>query len=230
MPSANDVADLRTANRELVRRVERDLNGFWASLDLSRPERVRDELLRFVPALTTTYGEAAAVVAADWYDAVRAADGVAGRFTASLADPFPVEFVQSRVRFGAGHLFTDAPVQALAFLAGVVQEYALQPGRDTVSRSALADPAASGWERRATGATTCRFCRLLIGRGGVYRKESASFAAHGGCDCLAVPSWDPGAPEVPASAYVASERTSRMSPEQHERHTARVREYMASMD
>lgn len=229
MPSASDVEALRSANRELVRRVERDLNGFWSSLDLTRPERARDALLRFVPALTSAYGEAAAVVAADWFDAVRASEGVPGRFRAGLVEPFPAEFVESRVRFGAAHLFSADPGQTLAFLAGAVQEYALQPGRDTVTRAAVEDPEASGWERRATGASTCRFCRMLIGRGGVYRQGSVGFAAHGHCDCVAVPSWDPGAPEVPVSAYVASQSTVRMSAAQHARHTARVREYLAGM-
>lgn len=225
MPSASDVEALRAANRELVRRVERDLNGFWASLDLSKPERVRDALLRFVPALTTAYGDAAAVVAADWFDAVRASEGVPGRFRAGLAAAFPAEFVESRVRFGAGHLFTADPGQTLVFLAGAVQEYVLQPGRDTVARAAVEDPAASGWERRVRG-DGCRFCRGLASRGAVYRKETAGFASHGHCTCVAVPSWDPNAPEVPAAAYVASEKSAAMSPEQRKRHTARVREWL----
>jgi hypothetical protein len=186
-------------------------------------------LLEFVPVLTSTYGDAAATVAADWYDDVRASEGVRGRFAATLADPFPAEAVEARVRFGASHLFTATPALMLPFLSGAVDEYVLQPGRDTIQRSAVADPAASGWHRQAS-AGACNFCRMLAGRGGVYRQETAAFAAHGNCGCVAVPSWDADAPEVPVEAYVASERTSRMSPEQKERHTARVREYLAAMD
>lgn len=229
MPSQSDAARLRAANIALVDRVQRDLNGFWGSLDLSKPERVRDALLRFVPVLTTAYGDAAAVVAADWYDELRASEGVQGRFAALMADTFPVEYVAQRVRFGAQHLFTEQPDQTRVFLADAVQEYVLQPGRDTVARSALADPQGSGWHREVRG-DGCRFCRMLAGRGGVYREATAGFASHGGCNCVAMPSWDANAPEVPVSAYVASEKTAAMTPEQHARHTARVREYLAAME
>lgn len=205
MPSPSDVAELRAANESLSRRVEADLRGFWASLDLSQPERARDALLEFVPALTTVYGEGMAAVAADWYDEMRAAEAVPGRFRAEMAAAFPAEYVEARVRYGAGHLFTDAPNEMLSFLSGAVQEYVLQPGRDTVARSTLADPRASGWHRETRG-EACGFCRMLAGRGGVYKEATASFASHGHCNCVAAPSWDADAPEVPAVAYVASQR------------------------
>jgi hypothetical protein len=208
-------------------------------LDLGRPERARDELLAFVPALTVAYGEAAATVAADWYDEVRAAEGVRGRYVATMAAPFPAEHVQARVRFGASHLFTATPAMMLPFLAGAVDEYVLQPGRDTIQRSSVADPRASGWHRQAS-AGACNFCRMLAGRGGVYRRETAAFAAHGNCGCIAVPSWDANAPEVPAAAYVASERMDGLrrraaagdasAQRQLDENRRRVREYLAEMD
>lgn len=209
MPTTSDVRLLSRAQRELAVRSQRELRRFWAALDLERPERVRDELLSFVPALTAAYGAAGAVVAADWYDEVRAAEGVPGRFRAVMAEPFPDEFVQARVRYGARHLFTEAPGRALPFLTGAVQEYVIQPARDTISRSSMADPRASGWHRQAQ-ADACSFCRMLVGRGGVYRRESAAFAAHAHCNCVAVPSWDPDAPEVPVVTYTASERNGAL--------------------
>lgn len=240
MPTASDVEALRRAQRALSRAVERDLSGLWASLDLNRPERARDELLVAVPALTTAYGAGAAVVSADWYDAVRIEEGVTGRFSARMADPFPTEYVQDRVRFGARHLFTETPAQMLPFLSGAVQEYALQPGRDTIQQSTAADPQAVGWHRE-TRAGACKFCVMLAGRGGVYFKEkSASFAAHGNCMCVAVPSWDANAREVPVSAYVASERMGALkkraasgdasAQRQVDANRKRVREYMDRMD
>ena len=229
MPSPSDVDLLRRAQAEVTRRVLRDLRAFWASLNLAKPEAARDALLAFLPVLTTTYGQAAATVAADWYDGLRAAERVPGRFRALPADPFPAEYVQARTRYGARHLFTDSPELMLPFLDGMVQEYALQPGRDTVVRSTLADPKASGWHRETRG-DACKFCRMLAGRGGVYRRETASFAAHGDCNCVAAPSWDAGAEEVPVSAYVASVRTSGMSEATKAKHTARVRAYLAELD
>lgn len=191
MPSPSDVAELRGANAELTRRVQSDLSQFWNSLDVGKPERARNELLRFIPALTTQYGDAAALVAADWYDAVRAADGVAGRFAAEQAEAFAKDWVEDRVRYGARHLFTDDPDQMLRFLDGVVQEYALQPGRDTISRSTIRDPAAAGWSRHTRG-DACSFCKMLAGRGAVYSSGSVRFDSHGGCHCVPQPEWASG--------------------------------------
>lgn len=245
MPSPSDVAQLRQAQAALADRVEADLRSFWASLNLERPEASRDALLRYVPVLTTAYGDAAATVAADWYDEMRVAEDVPGRFAATMAEPVPTEYVERRVRFGASHLFTEAPGEMLPFLLGVVNEYALQPGRDTITGSVAADPRAAGWHREASP-TACKFCRALVGKGGVYRAEaSASFAAHPHCGCSASPSWDADAPSVPAGAYVASERMDSVrwraahepNPRKRARaqqvlddHRARTRDFIAAMD
>jgi len=232
MPSRADVEALQAANRGLTRLAERDLRAFWATLDLTRPERARDLLLQFTPALVEQYGEAAATVAADFYDDLRAAEGVPGRFSARMADPVSAERVQARTRFAAQHLFTESPDQMLAFLAGAVSKYVLEPGRATIVESTAADPAAAGWHRETrsseTYASGCDFCRRLVSRGAVYKESTARFAAHDDCHCVALPSWDANAPEVEAMAYVASQRTSRMSPAQREAHNKRVREWLAA--
>lgn len=136
MATAADVAVLRDANTSLETLALRALRGFWASLDPNRPEMVRDALVEFLPVLTTQYGEVAAVVAADWYDELRAAEAVRGSFAATMAPVVPAEAAVAQVRFGAQHLFTDDPGQTLAFLEGVASKYVLQPGRDTVQQSA----------------------------------------------------------------------------------------------
>lgn len=238
MPSLID--EFRAANRTLSARAERDLLAFWATLDLTKPERARDALLRFIPTLTTLYGQGAATVAADWYDELRAVERIPGRFAATVAAPFATDYVEQRVRFGAAHLFTDAPSEMLPFLDGVVQEYVLQPGRDTIQQSAKADPRAVGWHRE-TSPGACKFCRMLAGKGGVYHKESsATFAAHGDCNCSARPSWDADAPQVPAVAYVASTRMDKLraraasgdvsAQRQLDANRQRVKNYLDSMD
>lgn len=228
MATRADVLEQRAATRGLVAAATRDLNRFWATLDLADPVAARNALLRFMPALTTQYGEMAATIAADWYDDLREASGAAGRFVAEAAETIPVDVVQARTRFGAQHLWTPTPEQTLAFLAGVASEYVLQPGRDTIQQSSIRDPAASGWHRE-TRPGACGFCRLLAGRGAVYKKETADFAAHGDCYCVAAPSWDANAPEVGVRQYVASERTSAMTEKQRADHTARVAAFLAEM-
>jgi len=188
MPTATDVAEFRAANAELARRCQADLMGFWASLDTSKPEVARNALLRFVPELTTAYGDASAVVAADWYDAMRATDGAQGRYAAEQAETFAKQWVEGRVRYGSRHLFTDDPDAMVRFLDGAVQEYALQPGRDTIVQAAVRDPASRGWAR-SVRAGACDFCRMLAGRGAVYRSETVRFVAHGDCHCVPVPEW-----------------------------------------
>lgn len=221
MVSSADAQRLRQAQIAVRRIVERDLTAFFGSLNLARPEATRDALLEYVPFLVQQYGDSAAAVAADWYDEVRAAEAVPGRFRA-LAQPSPYQSgVEDTVRRAAGSLFTDAPAGTLTSLLAPVGKYALAAGRQTIATSTARDPRASGWQR-VTRSGACRFCRMLAGRGGVYREATAHFASHGDCNCAAVPSWDPGAPEVDVALYKASARTTRMSPAQREQHNALV--------
>jgi len=221
-----DGAIFRAQSKGLVARAWEDLEQFWLSLDLRKPERARDALLAFMPVLTDTYGNVAATVAADWYEEQRALAGVRGRASVDLAETVPVEQVQARTRFGASHLFTDDPTGMLPFLEGIASKYVMQPARDTVTKTVVRDPAASGWHRETRGAASCKFCRGLAGRGGVYKRPTAVVAAHDNCGCVAVPSWDANAPEVPVEAYKASQRTSSMTPAQKERHNAAIREWL----
>jgi len=225
MVSPADAERLRLAQQGIRRLVERDLDAFFASLDLGRPERARDELLAFMPVLVSQYGESAAAVAADWYDEVRAAEGVAGRFSAAMvASPY-MDAVGGTTRRAVGALFTDAPNETLLALRSTAPKYVLAAGRQTIAASADRDPRASGWQRIGRG-DSCSFCRMLIDRGAVYRQRSVMFASHKSCDCAAVPSWDQDAPEVDVAVYKASRRTTRMTPEQKSAHNASIRDYI----
>lgn len=228
MATPAEVARFKKANAGIVRLLRRDLDAFWATLDLRRPEAARDALLDFLPLLSDTYGDVAAAVAADWYDDLREAAQVAGSFRATPAALVPADVVQARARFGAQHLWSDDPSQTLTFLSSAMTKYALQPGWDTIAESSRRDPKASGW-RRVARADGCKFCRMLEGRGGVYKESTAHFASHGDCNCAAVPDWDPNAPEVDVTQYEASVRTSRMSPERREQHRQRIADYLAEM-
>jgi len=229
-----EIERYRLANTSLVELLRGDLATVWRSLDLSRPRAARNVLLEAVPTLTTVHGESAAVIAADWFDEVRALLDVPGSFRAQMAPTVPVEVVEARVRYGARHLFTDTPDQMLPFLETSTSEYVLQPGRDTIQQSSVKDPRAAGWHRETrptqSYADGCGFCRMLAGRGGVYKWETAPFAAHGGCSCLAVPSWDHNAEEVPVSAYEASRHTVGMTDAQRAEHNRAIRDWIAIND
>lgn len=226
MPSQGDTQRLRTAQAGVRRLVEQDLAAFFATLDLGKPEKARGELLAFLPALVQTYGQIAATVAADWYDTVRADENIPGRFRALTVIPDETAAIDATVRRAAGDLFTDNPQAALLSLTGPAGKYALAGGRASIIRSSVADPQASGWSR-ATRSGSCAFCRMLAGRGAVYRRDSVDFASHAHCNCAAVPSWDADAPEVDVRAYEASMRTSLMSPGALATHRANVRRWLA---
>jgi hypothetical protein len=205
--SAADAAELRQALIGVRALVDRDLTAFFGSLNLDRPESARDQLLEFVPLLVAQYGEVAASFAADWYDEMRDAEGIPGRFRAAEQTSPYEDATEGLVRRAAGDLFTDNPAGALLTLTTSAGKYALAAGRETVARATDRDPQASGWQR-VTRSGSCRFCTMLAQRGAVYKESSAFFASHGDCNCAAVPSWDPNAPEVDTFAYEASVRMS----------------------
>lgn len=189
MTSRADVDRLTAAQRELVRMAQNELAGFFASVDLSSPARVRDALLEIVPLLTREYGELAAVVAAEWYESVHP-----GAFLAQTAsDTFPTAGVVENVRYHAGALFTDDPYAALTGLQGALQRFVFYSGRNTVARNVSLDPSRPRFARVTSGQKTCAWCTLLASRGFVYlSKDTAGINDHyhDDCDCMIVSQWD----------------------------------------
>lgn len=182
------MAEYRTANQSLVLLAQRDLADFWGALNLNLPERTRDALLDFYPELVAAYGDAAALLGADWYDALRDVPPSATSFKAALARPVDTEQAQGVVRWGAGGLFADNPPSTLAALSGAAQRLVLQPGRDTFADAAVED-GQMRFGRVTSGKDTCDFCVGLAGRGLVYptRENAGSFNSwHDDCDCVII--------------------------------------------
>ena len=180
------------ANNGIADLVERDLLEFVGKLNFSRPDLVQAALFEFVPVLCAEYGDIAATVAADWFEELRAAEGVAGSFRAPLAPPVPLEQVNARLGYAtraSGPLWTGASDVLTAFLGMMANEYALQPGRDTVMQAAHADNAAYA---RVPEPGACDFCLMLASRGFIYTKATVGDTNkfHGKCRCNAIPVWD----------------------------------------
>ena len=154
-------------------------------------------LLAFFPELLAVYGDAAAVLGADWYDMLRDAPPSAASFRAALARPADVEQARASARWALGPLFQGEPdpAGALSLLQGATQRLVLQPGRDTVWESVRRDPAGRSFARVPSGPTTCKWCVMLASRGFDYNTaESAGEGRkfHDGCDCVIVPGKDRG--------------------------------------
>lgn len=171
---------LRNDLATLTGLASRDLNVIWQQV--STAALAAEALNDVLPSLVATYGSAAATLAADWYDDVRDEAGAARRFTAIPADiPDP----------GTGALVgwattTATDLSALKVLVdGGMQRRIANFSRLTVTGSSIADPSAQGWKRVGLG--RCNFCRMLIGRGAVYREATADFKCHDHCACGAEP-------------------------------------------
>lgn len=186
------LARFEQANNGIADLVERDLLDFLAALNFDRPDLVQGALFEFVPVLVSEYGDMAAALAADWYEDLRDAEGVGGSFRAPLAPSVPDEQVNSRLGFATratGPLWLGDSAALASFLGMMANEYALQPGRDTVIQAAHKDNAAFA---RVPEPGACKFCLMLASRGFVYSKSTVgdSKKFHGKCRCNAMPVWD----------------------------------------
>lgn len=190
---------LRSDTALLVGYAERDLMALWQQVHTAA--EAETALRDILPALIDTYGAAAATVAANWYDELRAKVGAKGRFTAIPADIRDTG-AQPLVGWAVNEATDMQSLQAL--ILGGTQRRIANFARQTVMGSSVADPHAAGWERVGSGG--CDFCAMLIGRGAVYSEASADFASHDHCNCTAVPVF--GGQPKPVKPYTPSQRQS----------------------
>jgi hypothetical protein len=178
-----------TALTTLVQAQTRDLlSAFGPSSD---PRVVRDALLQFFPDFMTAYGDTAAVLGADLYDALRNLPPSAGTVQTVFAQPAKVKQSEGSVRWAVGALFAPEPSWDTfeSNLLGAAQRLVLLPARETIDLLAQLDArsgkvAATGWSRqtnpsRAKSGKSCDFCVMLAGRGPVYRSAAATGAVVG---------------------------------------------------
>jgi len=184
------IEQFRAANAGLSKLVRDELAGFFGTLDLAKPEAVRDALLEFIPLLVSEYGSVAESLALDYYNELRAASGASGVFRASAAgvSGVPAVAVESKVRYLAGQLWTPDPASMLGGLLLAADKYVKQPGRNAIAQNA--DREGVAWARVPSGAKTCAWCLVLASRDAVYASEKSALTRadgekyHGKCDCI----------------------------------------------
>lgn len=211
-------AALREAVSDLVTLADADLTQLWR--EVSSALQAREALLDLLPVLVDAYGSAAATVAADWYDDLRDAERIAGRFTAIPAE-LDDTGADALARWGVDPLFHGEPdwSRAQALISGGLQKRIANAARNTVTGSAVQDPAADGWQRVARG-SGCPFCQMLAGRGAVYRESTVDFSPHDDCHCVATVAWTDR--EKPVKPYTPTDRNIT------DADRARVREWIAA--
>lgn len=187
-------------------------------------DEARAALLDIGPALVAYYSDGSAALAADYYDDAREAASARGRFTAEPVVNLRAEKIGAGLAWATEPLYLPEPDTTLtvARVAEVIQLETARPYRDTITTNRRRDRAAVGWQRVTGGG--CKFCRMLAGRGAVYREETARFASHPHCHCTAQPVFEGQAgEEASALQYVASQR--RRTPAQRQT----LREHLAAM-
>lgn len=217
------LSDLRRGEDALARLATNDLAALWRQV--SNAVEARQALEDILPSLLRTYGQAAASLAADWYDEARLAAEVGGAFTAIPAD-FDAQGSRELAAWATGR-GTDLD-SVLTLVAGGMQRRLMAWSRDTVMGSALADPRADGWQRVGLG--SCAFCAMLIGRGAVYSESTADFASHDHCHCSAAPAFK-GRPrpvllDENGKRIKVSSRGHRTDDRQRRTDNARVRSWL----
>lgn len=158
---------------------------------------VRYALEDFLPDLVQDYGQTGAVLAAEFYEDIREASGVPGRFTALSSAPPAPEAIAASSRFAIGPLFQGekaSPGDAWTLLEGVTQRHIMQAGRDTVFKNAGKDKTKPRFARVPSGKDTCKFCLVLASRGAIYTSERDAGKGnkyHDNCRCTPTLAWKP---------------------------------------
>jgi hypothetical protein len=208
--------ELRRAVARLSSIAASDLDVVWRRA--ADPRQTRRMLEGVLPPLIDHYATASAALAADWYDERREEASPRRRFRARAANLRDGGGGLVLARYAVGPMFGAEPdlARAQTLVAGGVQLRIANSSRDTITESAIADPDAQGWQRESSGG--CPFCDMLASRGEVYSEESADFAAHDNCECVAVPAFV-GEPK-PVKEYTPTNRNIT------DADRARVREYI----
>lgn len=86
---------------------------------------------------------------------------------------------------------------------GAAIKAVMDGGRDQVRDTVHRSPRLAGWRRRVSP-DACDFCIMHAGRGAVFSAETATFAAHNNCSCVAEPALAGAGVRVEVDPYVAA--------------------------
>ncbi|MER7833486.1 hypothetical protein [Streptomyces sp. NPDC095602] len=170
-----------------------DIDGWWEAIS----PRVQQEILTGASAL--------ARLARSYLAQHAQLEGV--RLAPVAVEPDPAQIATSLLVTGPVAFKTnirvsgseDAAVRAMASqLQGSATRLVLAGARDTTMATWRERGEMAGWRRVGGRSEPCPFCLMLIGRGAVYARETATFEAHDRCACTPEPLYrrEPEPPEV----------------------------------
>ena len=176
------LATLRRETNGLVRLADRDLTALWQLVsDGASADTALHDLL---PAIVTTYGQAGATLAADWYDDQRDRAGVRGRF---IAEPLDATDRGAHALVGWALAEATDDVGLKTLILGGTQRRIADHIRLTITNSSVADPRAQGWVRVGAGGN-CDWCSQYLD-GEVHTVAGYDFDAHDNCNCSVTPAF-----------------------------------------
>lgn len=160
-----------------LRRVNDTAAGRFLSYMNTHPNATDAQLIEAAYALATRYGEAAAELAAQMYDAVAAASGL----TLAPAVPAATATMEEVARAVVG----TAKTGNSEIMSGAVGRLVKMAGVDTTMHNAVRDRAQWAWIPRGG---TCAFCVALASRGWQPASRAQMQGGHAehihaNCDC-----------------------------------------------
>lgn len=204
MASSSRASRLTDAHRALQMRLleslDERLRGEWGVVD---PEFLRGTLDRWAAdaiAAALEHRAASATAARAYYEAFRAAEGVAGAAPLLHAEDLPLAAARSATVDSAisgiidarrrGASVAEARASGITRAVGSAIKFAADGGRSALLGAVAGDREAIGYQR-VTDGDPCAWCRMIASRGIIrYSAETAGFQAHPHCGCTAEPAFE----------------------------------------
>lgn len=172
MATQSQILDYRNAVQDVSTLAISELSSVLSALDGTDPVTVRNTLIEVFPEVIGPYVTTAGELTATWYEDLRA-EAFASTYLAEVASDLNPAQVEGLVRWGVRPLFGESDSTTLSLIGGGVQRMVAGAGRDTIDLNARRDAASVSWARVAQP-DACEFCKMLAGRGSVYRSEAAA--------------------------------------------------------
>lgn len=188
MVTREDTNRLAAANKKISDSAQQAAQGVLQKIASASTEDARIALIdELIPEVASQYSEQIAMVAAKWYEEVRAdaLPDVDDGFEALLAQTYSKKAIVEEIHdhiLSNRNKFDEAIVDAM-------DRWIKIPGRATIAENCKRDPKKPRYALVPQG-KTCAFCTMLAGRGFVYKSEKTAHKMHNHCDCVACPEWD----------------------------------------
>ena len=151
-------------------------SGRWGGVGLANIPR--NELIEFAYALATKYGEGAAALACEYYDAMAELSEV---YLPAAVPAETATIAETGKAINGALKFSEDET----YISNVVGRLVKQAGQDTTLQNSLRDGAQFAW---IPAGDTCAFCLTLASRGWQYAskksiKNGHAEHIHSNCDC-----------------------------------------------